>query len=414
MRIKTFSFSLTVILATITFLLVGCKKDNFTNENDISSAKTDKIFKEIAFPNEKGIISEINFNGQKIQAEYKNGYYIIEGDLAFTKRDLENYNAGNNMLSSRTYKNVQANLWPSGKVYYTIDNSFSSQEMNEITSAIQTATNSTNSLQFIPRTSQTNYISIIKGAVNSGLFSDFIGMKGGAQIINLETNSFNEGSVLHEIGHAIGLYHEQSRSDRDLSVNILWANILNGRSHNFMTYNQLNQPGNQLGTFDFSSIMLYGPFFFSSNGQPTITRLDGSIYTSNRDFYSAGDIETIQFLYGAAPFAKLTRTLVYEEYEPDDRIETYTYNVEFFADVFCTIPTNLTSDREVTVDFFETYYQGLNYQTSNHSYTTTFVAGTNNYILAENVNTYERHYDYGNIIYGYDRNYVIRANFVRP
>ncbi|RXG56925.1 Zinc metalloproteinase nas-36 [Armadillidium vulgare] len=49
----------------------------------------------------------------------------------------------------------------------------------------------------------------------------YIGRKGGGQEINLPTwctNSF--GSLLHEMYHALGFLHEQSRSDRDAFVDI--------------------------------------------------------------------------------------------------------------------------------------------------------------------------------------------------
>ena len=33
------------------------------------------------------------------------------------------------------------------------------------------------------------------------------------------------GTPVHEIGHALGLFHEQSRWDRDQSIQVLWDNI---------------------------------------------------------------------------------------------------------------------------------------------------------------------------------------------
>uniref|UniRef100_A0A4X2K833 Meprin A subunit n=1 Tax=Vombatus ursinus TaxID=29139 RepID=A0A4X2K833_VOMUR len=77
--------------------------------------------------------------------------------------------------------------------------------------------------------------------------------------------------VEHEILHALGFYHEQSRSDRDEYVNIWWDEIISGYGHNFNTYNDsiitdLNNP------YDYESLMHYAPFSFNKNENvPTIT-----------------------------------------------------------------------------------------------------------------------------------------------
>ncbi|MEE6522269.1 hypothetical protein FKM82_020714, partial [Ascaphus truei] len=77
--------------------------------------------------------------------------------------------------------------------------------------------------------------------------------------------------VEHEILHALGFYHEQSRSDRDDYVEIWWNEITSGMAHNFNKYNDgyitdLNTP------YDYESVMHYGPFSFNKNESvPTIT-----------------------------------------------------------------------------------------------------------------------------------------------
>ncbi|KAL1771248.1 meprin A subunit alpha [Sigmodon hispidus] len=77
--------------------------------------------------------------------------------------------------------------------------------------------------------------------------------------------------IQHELLHALGFYHEQSRTDRDDYVNIWWDAILEDYEHNFFVYDDntitdLNTP------YDYESVMHYRPFSFNKNESiPTIT-----------------------------------------------------------------------------------------------------------------------------------------------
>lgn len=58
----------------------------------------------------------------------------------------------------------------------------------------------------------------------------FLGQTGGSQTLSLQTpGCIWSGVAAHELMHALGFVHEQSRSDRDHYVSIVWKNIMQGQ-----------------------------------------------------------------------------------------------------------------------------------------------------------------------------------------
>lgn len=83
------------------------------------------------------------------------------------------------------------------------------------------------------------------------------------------------GTALHEMLHAVGFWHEQSRPDRDRHVGVQWHNIEAGREDNFARYSRGEVSTLQLD-YDLGSIMHYQSTAFSKNGRPTIVSKRGN------------------------------------------------------------------------------------------------------------------------------------------
>ncbi|KAI1290227.1 Zinc metalloproteinase nas-4 [Halotydeus destructor] len=211
-------------------------------------------------------------------------YDIREGDLLVPKGSGSPYKVA--------YKHSHR-LWPNGIVPYTISNGMSDYQKKYVLLGQQLIEKHT-CVRFQKRTNEYNHVEYING---NGCYS-YVGRAGGKQPISLGHGCQDVSVSAHETMHALGIFHEQSRPDRDNFITINWNNVAGDAGINFDKANahEVTLPR----TFDFKSIMLYDPYIFSSNGRATmVSKVNGQrmLRPHEKPAISQGDILLINHLY---------------------------------------------------------------------------------------------------------------------
>ncbi|XP_038217453.1 zinc metalloproteinase nas-13-like [Zerene cesonia] len=220
----------------------------------------------------------------------------------WTEASLENpeevsgYLQGDILIPTQARNGVKGKTWrwKNGIIPYQIDSGFSSEQRDTIRKAIADYHRLT-CLRFVPHSGQTDYL-VIKSA-QSGCWSS-VGRIGGRQEVNLQAPGCvsKKGTVLHELLHAVGFMHEQSRPERDDFVTIQYGNIKPGTEINFKKSEKKNTDDFGVG-YDYNSVMHYSEFAFSRNSQRTIEPKVQNAKIGQREGLSRGDVKKVNNMY---------------------------------------------------------------------------------------------------------------------
>lgn len=300
--------------------------------------------------------------------------FIFQGDELLTRHQAEELLHG--VTRSIITDNVSGHhYWPNSTVYYQFDTYF--PYTTYVLQAMQDIENNAG-LCFVQGTGNGNYLLFTDGGSNYS----YIGMTGGCQEISI-SNPIH-GSIIHEICHALGIHHEQCRSDRNNYIIINWDNITSSYTHNF----SFKQNSFDYGQFDFSSVMLYGSYAFSRNGLPTMTTINGSTFEGQRIGLSLGDIAAVRSIYGKYYFSleyETYDTYVYQDAMEDSHEYDMVCTLKVYGNKRHTIPVNLNESMTITVDeIHETFSNGdTQIQTEVTPRTIYLSSGSNSYLIGQ-------------------------------
>lgn len=195
-------------------------------------------------------------------------------------------------LQSRNAMADMSQRWPENRIPYTISKEFNQKERSIIARAMQTYHNNT-CVRFEAKNSKDgDYLFIYPGLGCASL----VGRMKKMQPVLLGKGCVFSGIVEHELMHAVGFWHEQSRADRDEFVKINWQNIQKGMAYNFakLSGKEVQHLGEE---YDYSSVMHYGTHAFAKGSAPTITPLKSGVVIGQRKGLSSIDIAKINKLY---------------------------------------------------------------------------------------------------------------------
>lgn len=187
-------------------------------------------------------------------------------------------------------------LWPGRTIPYVIDPRLPGAA--DVRAAIL-HWNERTVLSFVPRSFEPDYVLVTR---SDGTAISDVGRRGGEQKVSLADNC-PVGSIIHELGHTIGLWHEHCRHDRDRFVTVLLDEIDEASLLNFTVdaIGEQPMPTFDIGEYDFGSIMHYAETAcaFIEDTPVLIPKgpLEDGVVQGQREGLSDRDIAAVEKLY---------------------------------------------------------------------------------------------------------------------
>jgi hypothetical protein len=281
-RARSLSFAFALAgLAVPSSMLVACAADTATAGDEVVGEGSYAVDVKTAWGNRRVIARAV-------------GADLVAGGDEIVGR-LETDGAGRHVLAAT----LNGQRWPvSGgfiQIPYEIDTSVDANVRARITAAMALWTGRVN-VQFTTPHSGPNYIAFSQSSTLGGVGGSKVGMVGGAQTIIIGANLTAVG-IAHEIGHSMGLWHEQQRNDRSYFVQVAPEVVSNPGDYEI----QPAGTATDVGIYNFQSLMEYASDSFGSwdwqgNFRLPLRRTDGTFVNGGANV-SNGDAFAINEMY---------------------------------------------------------------------------------------------------------------------
>lgn len=191
--------------------------------------------------------------------------------------------------------------WPNGTVPCVVDElSLGEDGAASVREALVDFAAQLPGVTFVERSTENDYVEFFRSP-EGGCWS-YVGRVGGKQQISLSDScAALRGVVQHELMHALGFLHEQSRTDRDSFVQVDLSKVPVGKQHNFLKYG-VDVLGTSDAPYDLDSVLHYSRTAFTSDGSESIVPRVSAHRIGQRGGPSPCDFAQLDTMYpGATP-----------------------------------------------------------------------------------------------------------------
>jgi len=223
---------------------------------------------------------------------------LFEGDIILS--DDQKAAKGQRMALRR-----ESARWPDAKVPYIITGKYSLEERAILAKGMNEF-HENSCIEFIPRTTEEDYIEIVDiGEVCKAR----LGRSGGKQPVWLPAlQCLNLGTVLHELMHALGFLHEHQRPDRDeyITIQSLADGEITSKEQDSSTEKKLSLDVVDLlgAKYDLCSIMHYAPSWTGDKAS-MVAKKKSPCNMGQRAYFSDTDIQRLNTYYKCEGFKQV-------------------------------------------------------------------------------------------------------------